>query len=216
MICFTHSYQSKISVIRYIWKCTAQRRRILAQNVEPSSDTRILLSDTGSTDKGVCFKIDLRILKQRTTRWQHQDSRPQKCPLCSRQFVAASRLKSHLRAAHTKVLIFKWLTLSLVEVIPYCLTIIKYLKRRRSSLSRSSVSLSWRCFRWQSQITSYLSLLTKLFVSRGRKKHLRAPHSINVFSLPLDWRTSWGVTWFRNIPDKLKAHFKFTQVEIKH
>ena len=37
------------------------------------------------------------------SRWQHQESRPQKCPLCTRQFVAASRLKSHLRAAHTQV-----------------------------------------------------------------------------------------------------------------
>ena len=116
MLGLTHSYQSKISVIRYIWKCTAQRRHILAQNVEPSSDTRILLSDTGSTDKGVCFKIDFRILTSRTTRWQHQDSRPQKCPLCSRQFVAASRLKSHLRAAHTKVFIFKWLTLQVASL----------------------------------------------------------------------------------------------------
>ena len=40
------------------------------------------------------------LLSNLSFRWQHLDMRPQQCNLCSRQFVAVNRLKSHMKSMH--------------------------------------------------------------------------------------------------------------------
>ena len=93
-------FSFKLYRFRCTWRCTARRRLFLAQSVELALDTRTPWCDTGDAAFNIYTSV---ITIYDPSRWQHQESRPQKCPLCTRQFVAASRLKSHLRAAHTQV-----------------------------------------------------------------------------------------------------------------
>jgi len=93
--CLSHDRKQHTGVRE--WECTKCRAEV--------TDIKVHMK-VHSTEKafscpecGTGFRHKNSLVRHR---WQHQESRPQKCPLCSRQFVAASRLKSHLRAAHTQ------------------------------------------------------------------------------------------------------------------
>ena len=57
-----------------------------------------------SEKKFKCEKCEMRFRHKNSLvrhMWQHEDSRPQQCKDCGRQFVSANRLRNHAKT-HTK------------------------------------------------------------------------------------------------------------------